>query len=102
MCFRSLYIAAILMKYIQDSRGLLLLSHHNYTIMVGKVGCLVYLAALLVGCLGGSFLKIDISRVVKGERETSGFGLKVMLGGYIFVSGSCTFQISCGDISKIA
>ena len=33
--------------------------------MVGKVGCLVYPEALIVGCLGGSVLKVDISGVVK-------------------------------------
>ena len=28
--------------------------------MVGKVGCLVYMVALIVGCLGGSILMADI------------------------------------------
>ena len=29
---------------------------------------------------------------------TSGFGLKVMLGGSLFVSGRCTLQLSCETI----
>ena len=33
--------------------------------MVGKVGCLVYLLAILVGCLGGSVLNADLAGVVK-------------------------------------
>ena len=33
--------------------------------MVVKVGCLVYLAALLISCLGGSVLKVDIAGAVK-------------------------------------
>ena len=33
--------------------------------MVGKVGCIVYLATLLVGFLGCSVLKVDIDGVVK-------------------------------------
>ena len=32
--------------------------------MTEKVGCLVYVVALLVGSLEGSFLKVNISRVV--------------------------------------
>ena len=70
--------------------------------MVGNAGCLVYLAALLVGFLGGSVLKFDISRAMKEKRETSGFVLKVMLGGSICVSGTCILQLSCGIISNIA
>ena len=30
-----------------------------------KVVCLVYLASLLVGCLGGSVMKVDIDGAVK-------------------------------------
>ena len=61
----SLYIAAILWNYIRASLGSLCLSHQNYTLMVDKVGCLVYLSALLVGCMGGSVLTVDISGEVK-------------------------------------
>ena len=50
-----------------------------------KVVRLVNLAALLVGFLGGSVLKVDISGVMKKKRETSGFELQVMLGGYLCV-----------------
>ena len=57
---------------------------------MGKVGCLINNAALILGFLGGSVLKVDISRVVKKKKATSGFGLQVMLGGYLFVSGCFT------------
>ena len=67
-----------------------------------KVVCLVNLAALLVGFLGSSVLKVDIYGVVNKKRATSGFGLQVMLGGSICVSGPCTLQIYGGNISKIA
>ena len=33
--------------------------------MVGKLGCLVYLAELIVGCLGVSVLNVDLSGTVK-------------------------------------
>ena len=36
--------------------------------MVGKVGCLVYLVALLIGCLRGSVLKADLAGVVKKKK----------------------------------
>ena len=42
--------------------------------MTGKVGCLVVMSELIVGCLGGSFLKVDITGVVKKIRVASGFG----------------------------
>ena len=35
-------------------------------------------------------------------RATSDFGLKVILVGYIFVSGNCTLQLSCETIPKLA
>ena len=65
MSFSSLYIEAVLWNYIQYSLVSLFLSHHNYTLMLGKVRCLVYLAALLIGCLGGTVLKVDLAGVVK-------------------------------------
>ena len=67
-----------------------------------KVGCLVHLAALLVGFPVGSVLKVDLSRGVKKKRATSGFGLKAIIGGSLCVSGTCTLQIYCGTICKIA
>ena len=68
---------------------------------MGKVGCLVNLASLLVGCLGNSVLKVDIYGVVKKKMETSGFGLKEMLGGSLRVSGPFILQISCGTRSNL-
>ena len=69
--------------------------------MVDRVVCLVYMVALLVGCLGNSVLKVDISEAVEKKRETSGFVLKVIIGGFLCVSVPCTFQLSCGTISNI-
>ena len=87
MCFRSLYFEAILCNYIQASLGSLRLSHHNYTLLVGKVGCLVNMAALLLGLMGGTFMKVYLAGVVKKKRVTSCFGLKVIIGGSLCVSG---------------
>ena len=70
--------------------------------MLGKVGCLVNMEALLVGYLGGSVLKVDIAGAANKQSLTSGFGLLVMLGVYIFVSVPCTFQLFCGIITKLA
>ena len=67
-----------------------------------KVGRLVYLAALLAGCLGGSVLKVDISRWLKKIREASGFGLQAIIGGSMFVPGTCTLKIFCGTICNLA
>ena len=69
---------------------------------MGKVGCLINNAALILGFLGGSVMKFDISRVVKKKRATSGFGLQAIIGGSLCVSGTCTLQIYCGTICKIA
>ena len=65
MCLRFLYITDILWNYIQDILVSLCLYNNNYIIMLGKVVCLVYLAAILVGCLGGSVLKVYLDGVVK-------------------------------------
>ena len=50
-----------------------------------KVGCIVNMAALLVGFLVGSVLKVDIAGVMKKKRADSGFGFQVILGGYLCV-----------------
>ena len=63
---------------------------------MGEVGFLVGLMALFVGCLGDSVLEVNLYRLVKKNRVTSGFLLQVMLGGYLCVSGSCILQLSCG------
>ena len=70
--------------------------------MMGKVEYLVNMVALIVGCLGGSVMKVDLAVAVKKKRVTSGFGLQVMLGGYICVSGTCTLNLSCGNRSRLA
>ena len=101
LCSRSLFIADILWNYIQYFLGSLCLSHQNYTFVMIKFGCLVYLVALLVGCLGGSVTKFDLAGKAT-KRVNSGFGLKVMVGGYLFVSGPCTLQLSCGTIYKLS
>ena len=81
MCFKYLYIVDILCNFIQSSLGLICLSHHNHTLMVGKFGCIVYIAVLLAVFLGGSVLEVDLAGAVKKKRATSGFGLKVIIGG---------------------
>ena len=70
--------------------------------MLGKVGCIVYMAALLLGCLVGSVLKVDLSGVVNKKRATSGFGLKLMRVGSLVVSGPWALQLSCWTIYKVA
>ena len=69
---------------------------------MGKVDCLVGWAALLVGFLGGSFLTVDMSRVMKKIRVSSAFGLQVTPDGYLGVSGSFTLQLSLITQSKLA
>ena len=51
--------------------------------------------------LGKIFTYYSFSRSAKKKWEASGFGLKVMLGGYLFVSGHCTLQLSCENTSNI-
>ena len=55
--------------------------------MVGKVGCILYLAALLVCYLGGSVMKVDLDGAINKKGVTSGFGLKMLLEGFCCVSG---------------
>ena len=66
------------------------------------MGCLVYLVSIIVGCLGGSVLKVDLPGMVKKKRVTSCFVSKVMIGGSLCVSGPCILQISCGNISNLS
>ena len=70
--------------------------------MIGKVVFLVNMAALLIGCLGGSVPKVGIAGAVRGERATSGFGLQVIFVGSLCVSVPCTLKIYFGTRSKIA
>ena len=63
---------------------------------MGKVGCLVGWAELLVGCLGDSVLTVNIAGVVKKMWVTSGLILQVILVGSICVSGPFKFNLSCG------
>ena len=70
--------------------------------MVGKVRFLVYMEELLVGLLVGSVLNMDLSGAVKKKWVTSGFGLKVIIGWSLCVSGPCTFQISYGTRPLVA
>ena len=69
---------------------------------MGNVECLVNLDTLLVGYLGGSVTKVDISWAVNKKRATSGFVYQVMLGGYLCVSGTCTLNLSCVTRSKLS
>ena len=47
-------------------------------------------------------MKVDITGAVKKKWVTSGFGLKVMLGRSLCVSGPCKLQITFGNRSKVA
>ena len=42
--------------------------------MVGMVGCLVFMEALLVGFLGGSVMKVDISGLVNQKSRIQVLG----------------------------
>ena len=44
--------------------------------MVGKVVCIVHVVEFLVGFLGGSFLKVDLSGVVKEKGRLQVLGCK--------------------------
>ena len=44
----------------------------------------------------------SFSRSVKKKWVTSGFGLEVILGGSLFVSGQCKWKLSCETIYRIA
>ena len=44
-------------------------SHHNSTLVIANVGCVVNLAALLVGYLGGSVTKFDLYGSVKKKGQ---------------------------------
>ena len=68
---------------------------------MGKVGFLVNLAALLVGCLIDSVPKVHLYGEAKKKREASGFLLKVMFEGCLCVSGTFILQISSRNISKL-
>ena len=69
---------------------------------MGKVGFILNLAALLVGCLGSLVPKFVLDGEVKKKMATSGFGLQVILGGSLCVSGTCKLYLSFGTISKKA
>ena len=77
-------------------------THQNSSFVMIKVVCHINMEAVIVGFLGGSVMKVGIYGVVKKKRETSGFGLQVMLGGSLCVSGPCILQLYCGTTSKLA
>ena len=56
--------------------------------MLGKVVFLVYLAAIIVGCLGGSIMKVDLAGAVKKKLGDFRFVFRVLLGGSLCVSGT--------------
>ena len=53
----------------------------------------------LVDCLVVSVLSVDLDREENKKRATSGFGLKMMLGGSLCVSVTWKIQLSCRNIS---
>ena len=62
---------------------------------MGEVVCLVYQVELLVGFMGGFVLIVDMSGLVNNIQVPSGFGLQVVLVGYINVLGTSVLRISC-------
>ena len=66
---------------------------------MGKVGCFVGWASLLVGCLVGLVMVVYMSGVVKKIKVTLGFGLQAILVESLGVSVPCKFQLSRGTLS---
>ena len=73
-----------------------ILSHHKSTLVLGGIVRLVGWEELLVGYLVGFVLKVDLDGAVKKILLSSGFGLYMILVGYLGISGPCTFQLYCG------
>ena len=69
---------------------------------MGKVRCIIFLVALLLGCLVGLGMKVDLDGTANKKCVTLGFGFKVILGGPLCVSGLCILHLSCGNRSKVA
>ena len=67
---------------------------------MGNCGLILYMASLIVGFLVGSVLKFDLAGVMR-KKVTVGFGLKVMLVGFLYFLVPCIFHLSCGTISKL-
>ena len=73
--------------------------------MMENAGCIVGMAALLVGFLGRSVLRIYLYGVMNRHRNwvlNSEFLWKVMFGVYLWISHPCIFQMSCVKLSKLA
>ena len=51
----------------------------NSTLVMGKVGCIVNLAALLVGCLGGLVPNFDLAGAVKKKPQLQVMDCKLYL-----------------------
>ena len=71
----------------------------QFTLVMGKVGCLVIWLALPVGFLGGPVLIFNMAGVVKKIWVTPGFGFQVILVGSLGVPGTYTLNLSCGIFS---
>ena len=69
---------------------------------MGNIECLVGWMELLVYFLGGSVLTDDMAGAANKILVTSGYGLKIMLVGSLYVSGPCTLQLSYGTQYKIS
>ena len=67
---------------------------------MGEVGRISGLMELLVGCMLCSVLEVYLDWEVK--KLNSGLGLKVILGGFLSVSGPFTPKIYCAKLPKIA
>ena len=71
--------------------------------MSSRLGSTFKSGALIpVGCLVDYVLMVDVACVMKNIWATSRFGLKVMLVGYLGVSGPCSLYLSYVTRFKIA
>ena len=55
---------------------------------MGKVECLVNMAEILVGCLGGSFTRVDINGAVKKMGN-----FRFCIGGYAWRVSLCFMSL---------
>ena len=66
-----------------------------------KVRCQVLQVVLIVSCLDGLVITVDLDGMVKKIQETSAFRLQEMLEWCLGVSGPCIVHLSCVTPSKI-
>ena len=71
--------------------------YQNSTLVMGKVGSLVNLTALLVGCLGGSVLNVDIDEAAKKKIPLQVLDCNWYLGGIFLIQ----VPVHCSYLVKL-